>query len=60
MDEDTEVEGELIGQMSFFKGGTTQRLTILPILSGFGWKLLGRSKPVMHCSASIKRWREQW
>jgi hypothetical protein len=58
MDEDAEVEGELIGQVSLFWGGTTRHLTILPILSGFGWKLLGRSKPVMHCSASIKRWRE--
>ena len=30
------------------------RLTILPTLFGFGLKLLGTSKLVMHCSASIK------
>ena len=60
MDEDAEVEGELTGQVSLFYGGTTWRLMILPILSGFGWKLLGRLKPVMHFSASIKRWIEQW
>jgi hypothetical protein len=32
-----------------------RRLTFLPILSGFGLKLLGRSKLVMHCSAIIKK-----
>ena len=32
-----------------------RRLMILPILSGFGLKLLGKSKPVMHCSATIKK-----
>jgi len=55
MGEEAEVDGELWGQVSHFWGGTTRRLTIPPILSRFGLKLLGRSKPVMHCSASIKR-----
>ena len=55
MDEDAEVEGELTGQVSLYCGGTTRRLTILPIISGFGLKLLGRSKPVMHCSATIEK-----
>ena len=32
-----------------------RRLTILPILYGFGLKLLGKSKPVMHYSATIKK-----
>ena len=31
------------------------RLIILPTLFGFGLKLLGTSKVVMHCSASIKK-----
>ena len=31
-----------------------RHLTILPILSGFRLKLLGKSKPVMHYSATIK------
>ena len=32
-----------------------RRLTILPILSGFRLKLLGRSKLVMHYFASIRK-----
>ena len=55
MDEDVEVQGELIVQVSLFCGGTTRRLMILPILSGFGSKLLGRSKPVIEASPHKRR-----
>ena len=55
MGDEAEVDGEVIGQVSLFCGGMTRHLTILPILSGFGLKLLVRSKPVMHYSATIKK-----
>ena len=55
MGDEAEGDGKLMGKVSLFGGGTTRRLTILPILSGFGLKLIGRSKPVMHCSVIIKK-----
>jgi hypothetical protein len=55
MGDEAEVDGKLMGKVSLFWGGTTWRLTILPILYGFRLKLLGRSKPDMHCSATIKK-----
>ena len=55
MGDEAEVDGNLVGQASLFWGGTTWRLMFLPILSGFGLKLFGRLKLVMHCSATIKK-----
>ena len=55
MDEEAEVDREPWGQVSLLCGGMTRHFTILPILYGFGLKLLGRSKLAMHYSASIKK-----